>query len=77
MAALDARKTFDRVDPVKLFNLLLDNNVFSSVISVHSLSVRLSVFSILCWLPQWRINVFIITILEMVQSTYFSSVRTK
>jgi len=36
---------------VKLFNLLLDNNVFSSVISVRSLSVCLSVFSILCWLP--------------------------
>ena len=27
--------------------------VFSSVISVHSLSVCLSVFSILCWLPCW------------------------
>ena len=51
MAALDARKTFDRVDPVKLFNLLLDNNVFSSVISEHSLPVCLSVFYILSWLP--------------------------
>jgi len=48
MATLDARKAFDRVNHVKLFNLLLDNNVFSSVISVHSLSVCLSVFSILC-----------------------------
>ena len=34
--------------------------VFSSVISVHSLSVCLSVFSILCWLPCWWINVSII-----------------
>jgi len=39
---LDARKAFDRVNHVKLFNLMLDNNVFSSVISVHSLSVCLS-----------------------------------
>jgi len=51
MAAVDARKAFDRVNHVKLFNLLLDNNVFSSVISVRSLSVCLSVFCILCWLP--------------------------
>jgi len=51
MAALDARKAFDRVNRVKLFNLLSDNNVFSSVISVHSLSVCLSVFFILCLLP--------------------------
>ena len=48
MAALDARKAFDRVNHVKLFDLLPDNNVFSSVIYVHSLSVCLSVFSILC-----------------------------
>jgi len=27
MATLDARKAFDRVNHVKLFNLLLDNNV--------------------------------------------------
>ena len=44
MAALDARKAFDRVNRVKLFNLLSDNNVFSSVISVHSLSACLLYF---------------------------------
>ena len=43
MAALDARKAFDRVNRVKLFNLLSDNNVFS-VISVHSLSACLLYF---------------------------------
>jgi len=34
MAALDARKAFDRVNHVKLFNLLLDNNVPARVVRV-------------------------------------------
>jgi len=34
MAALDARKAFDRLNHVKLFNLLLDNNVPPRVVRV-------------------------------------------
>ena len=34
MAALDARKAFDHVNHVKLFNLLLDNNVPPRVVRV-------------------------------------------
>ena len=34
MAALDVRKAFDHVNHVKLFNLLLDNNVPPRVVRV-------------------------------------------
>ena len=56
MAALDARKAFDRVNHVKLFNLLLDNNVFSSVIFVHSLSVCLLCFMLAALVANKRIH---------------------
>jgi len=59
MAALDARKAFDRVNHVKLFNLLLDNNVFSSLISVHSfvcLSVCLLYFTLAALVANKRIH---------------------
>ena len=56
MATLDARKAFDRVNHVKLFNLLLDNNVFSSVIFVHSLSVRLLYFMLAALVANKRIH---------------------